>query len=886
MAFSRWSTSLFCGALLSVSQALYAQGSWVARASLPSTRNLPGVAVLNGKIYAVGGFTSNTTCDTTAAVEEYDPVADTWTSRAPLPTPRFGVSLVAANGFLYSIGGGAACGQIGLTEVDRYDPSTNTWTVLTPINTLGRSSAYAALIGNRIYIAGGHTGFTNTASAIYYDLSSNTTTGIPPLPSSRHAGASAAVGQDFYVIGGAPATGSNLNEVLAYNESAGGWLTHTAMPSPLASMAGAASGTLIYVAGGGPTPQFSVFDTATQAWSALPQMRTPRANAGVVVFGGNVYTIGGMGPVVEMYLPNTPSYNLTVSVTGSGRVTSAPAGIDCTSGTCQAPFLAGQAVTLTATPGTEAFFAGWSNSPCAALVNPCTLTMTGALGATASFGVNKVILSANPASLAFGGQSMNTSAPDLSVSIRNDGGIAGAVTLGTLAAPFSSTHDCGTLQPGQSCSATVSFRPTAATGYAVSLTADAPSATQLSIPVTGTGERSLATHYYRSILRRAPDAGGKAFWESEATRLTNLGADANEAWYAMAMSFYFSPEYLGLNRNPTEFVRDLYNTFFNRAPDPGGLAFWTGQIDSGVPREVVLAGFMFSDEFRQFSEKIFGTQSVRPEVNMTMDFYRGWLSRLPDTGGLNFYVNQFRLAQCLGTNVLPTIRDIAATFLTSPEYANRARTNGQYVGDLYNGFMRRGGDSAGVLNWISALQSGVLTRDGERDVFFASPEFQSRAAQVVAAACIPTTCDVTLSGTSQRIATPPEGGTGTFRVEAPPGCSWTASPGASWLTVSRDGDHVNYTVAPNNTTSGRVATIDVRSTLPGSTLRTFGVGQNGRLVPVTDICLLAGKCNSNGICCDRGWHGCTDFRGVPMCYPTFGGAVAAGCTTVATVCPN
>ena len=53
------------------------------------------------------------------------------------------------------------------------------------------------------------------------------------------------------------------------------------------------------------------------------------------------------------------------------------------------------------------------------------------------------------------------------------------------------------------------------------------------------------THYYQSILRRAPDSGGKTFWQNEATRVANLGASVNEAWFAMAQSFYFSPEYAG-----------------------------------------------------------------------------------------------------------------------------------------------------------------------------------------------------------------------------------------------------------------------------------------------------------------------------------------------------
>src|SRR6185369_16622825 len=109
--------------------------------------------------------------------------------------------------------------------------------------------------------------------------------------------------------------------------------------------------------------------------------------------------------------------------------------------------------------------------------------------------------------------------------------------------------------------------------------------------------------------------------------------------FAMAQAFYFSGEYAAFNRDNTGYVTDLYNTFFNRAPDSGGLAFWVGQLASGMPREVALAEFMFS------TEAIFGNVSARAEVNEIVDFYRGLLARTPDSSGFDFWVGRFRIAQ-------------------------------------------------------------------------------------------------------------------------------------------------------------------------------------------------------------------------------------------------
>jgi hypothetical protein len=245
------------------------------------------------------------------------------------------------------------------------------------------------------------------------------------------------------------------------------------------------------------------------------------------------------------------------------------------------------------------------------------------------------------------------------------------------------------------------------------------------------------THYYRSILRRAPDAAGKAYWEGEAARVAALGANVNEAWFALALTFYSSSEYLAQDRNPTEYVRDLYNTFFNRAADAGGLAFWTGLIDQGMPRDVVLASFMFSPEFSAFSKAIFGNTQARAEVDMAVDFYRGMLSRLPDSGGFAFWVGEFRKAQCKGAaEVYAQVEGISSAYMSSAEYGARNRTNTQFVGDLYNAFLRRGGDLAGVQYWISQLDSGARTRDNVRREFIASPEFNARVLAVISQNCL------------------------------------------------------------------------------------------------------------------------------------------------------
>ena len=463
-------------------------------------------------------------------------------------------------------------------------------------------------------------------------------------------------------------------------------------------------------------------------------------------YSGNTTFAASLSTGVTQTILSTQTLTLTKAGTGAGTVTSNPAGINC-GATCAFAFGGGSSVTLTAAASGGSVFAGWSGGACTG-TGTCVVTMNAATAVTANFvtlaGTPTATLM--PASLAFGGQSMGTTAPAQAVTVTNTG--TGTLTISNLAvsnAQFAQTNNCTSLASGASCTVNVTFTPTTAAGALLSTTSVTGNLTITSngtgspnaAPLTGTGEKSLVTHYYRSILRRAPDGGGKAFWESEAVRLAGLQANVNETWFAMATFFYFSGEYTAFGRNDTEFVSDLYNTFFNRPADGGGLAFWTAQLTAGVPREIILVSFMFSTEFQTFAQGIFGNTAARKEVDTVVDFYRGVLSRLPDTGGFNSWVGQFRTAQCSGAGAVnTTVESISSAFMNSGEYLGRGRTNAQFVGDIYNAFLRRGGDQGGVLFWIGQLNGGA-TRDSIRQQFIASGEFQGRVAAIIAQGCLP-----------------------------------------------------------------------------------------------------------------------------------------------------
>ncbi|MBK9950640.1 MAG: DUF4214 domain-containing protein [Candidatus Competibacteraceae bacterium] len=250
-------------------------------------------------------------------------------------------------------------------------------------------------------------------------------------------------------------------------------------------------------------------------------------------------------------------------------------------------------------------------------------------------------------------------------------------------------------------------------------------------------EQTLIGHYYQSILNRAPDPSGWAYWQGEVSRLQGLGVDVQEAFRVMAGWFFYSAEYLARNTNDSQYVTDLYRTFFQRDPDSGGLNYWIGQLTQGMPRPVVLFSFLFSTEFGSYMQGLLGSTASRAEVYAVVDFYRGFLNRLSDTSGFTYWAARFRAAQCQGAAAVNNeVNSISTQFLGSGEYLNRSRGNRDYVADLYYAFLRRGGDLEGFNYWVGQLDGGLKSREQLRGEFLGSAEFQNRVAQIISQGCL------------------------------------------------------------------------------------------------------------------------------------------------------
>ena len=108
------------------------------------------------------------------------------------------------------------------------------------------------------------------------------------------------------------------------------------------------------------------------------------------------------------------------------------------------------------------------------------------------------------------------------------------------------------------------------------------------------GVTEFVARCYTKALGRGYDVGGLNGWCGYI--LTSPNPKAAAIWVSTE-GFFGSAEFQRRNLPDTAFIEVCYQTFLGRGSDPGGLAFWLGQMAGGMGRNAVLQGFASSAEF-------------------------------------------------------------------------------------------------------------------------------------------------------------------------------------------------------------------------------------------------------------------------------------------------
>jgi N-acetylneuraminic acid mutarotase len=129
---------------------------WQPRAALPNPRHHAATAVINGRIYYIGGQKGHDGALVAQSdVHVYDPGSNSWTPAASLPQPRNHAmsSTVVFRGRIVVMGGQSAHGT-SHSSVYAYNPATNSWATLNSLP-VSRHSAIGGVINDTLYFSTG-----------------------------------------------------------------------------------------------------------------------------------------------------------------------------------------------------------------------------------------------------------------------------------------------------------------------------------------------------------------------------------------------------------------------------------------------------------------------------------------------------------------------------------------------------------------------------------------------------------------------------------------------------------------------------------------------------------------------------------------------------------
>ena len=242
--------------------------SWRRGADMPTDRAAPTTAVIDGRIYVMGGYAGidnrGKNFKVLKIVEVYDPKTDTWERKQDMSVPRalFGAGVVA--GKIYAVGGYVhpmdrdpeSPRRIDLVEA--YDPATDTWVERANMPTK-RAALGVEVANDRIYAIGGrgwpeigNRGGPFLRVIEEYDPKTNRWRKEKDMPDIRLLFSTVVVDSEIYLIGGFVWRGRHTKDVMTvdvYNPETDKWGDIPSMPRSFRSFGTEAVNGTIYVFG-------------------------------------------------------------------------------------------------------------------------------------------------------------------------------------------------------------------------------------------------------------------------------------------------------------------------------------------------------------------------------------------------------------------------------------------------------------------------------------------------------------------------------------------------------------------------------------------------------------------------------------------------------------
>lgn len=223
---------------------------WQTDGNLPGAGlNAPAAAVLDGKIYLIGGFNTSTNIPS-AEVAVYDPATRNWQAGVPLPAPRGGHAAAVLQGRIHVVGGGNS--ERTLSEHSVFDPASGQWQARAALPRAEGSPALVALDG-KLYAIGGRSGDADFGDVYIYDPQADRWHNGPPIPPRGTAGGLVVCDRIWIFGGESQAKQASLADVLQLDLAAQRWLEAAPLPTARNFARAVKLGQTVYVVGGSPT---------------------------------------------------------------------------------------------------------------------------------------------------------------------------------------------------------------------------------------------------------------------------------------------------------------------------------------------------------------------------------------------------------------------------------------------------------------------------------------------------------------------------------------------------------------------------------------------------------------------------------------------------------
>ncbi len=272
---------------------------WTVRAALPVPRTDLGVAVVDGKVYVLGGFSGSTL----ARVDAYEPATDAWTRKADMPTARRSFAVGVLNGKIYVAAGMSWTDPNAVTYItatEEYDPTTDTWTSRAPcpldpaFNSVFGNMHMSGGAGNgRLYVVVFNTNTPGLSATYEYDPGTDSWTSKAPVPFTYSQFVSTTLNGKLYVF----ASNEEGGRLADYDPIGNVWVIRAPLPEiTLPGLLGA-KGKVYAVGGvtadGAVTDAVYEYDPATDRWARSGRLNVARHSSGAAELAGRVYVMGG-----------------------------------------------------------------------------------------------------------------------------------------------------------------------------------------------------------------------------------------------------------------------------------------------------------------------------------------------------------------------------------------------------------------------------------------------------------------------------------------------------------------------------------------------------------------------------------------------------------------